>query len=931
MSRLYLYLALLGVLYASHTLDAQRLGLLPSSTKWYQLQHDSLRIIYPEGQEAKARRVASLMLKLASVDPIAKDSRYEPIPVVLQPRTNISNGYVGLAPYVSELYLQPNENPFQLGSLPWEDLLAIHEYRHVQQVNAINTSLSHIIKVIFGEQAFLGMVGLATTNWMREGDAVWMETKYSPQGRGRLSSFTLPFRERIRHEKPWNYYKLRNGSYKINVPDHYPLGYLMMQYGNHVFGEDTWDTIFRITPKIKPIYDPNSGVIKKFYGKSNKHLYWGAMDFFGKEWKAQETEEIHYPLIPITDKNKSAAYYDMNYPDVNGEGHVYCVITSFDSTSAIFKFTPDGHRERIRGTGLQHDTYFDQENGWMVWTEARFDPRWVRLDKNVIVLYDAQRNRKKDLVPEKGYFMPKLDIRGEKIVALHTNEQGDFRLHILEVPSGKQIAELPNPDNLYIGYPFFAEDGEHIIATARNAEGRMCLIKQNIKTGIITKLTHYSYAVLGRPVEAGPWIFMTCGLGHLDQVYAVDKTEGIFYQVSQGNSAHYDPTWDPVKNEIVCAEYTNYGKKLVRVPGDPRQWRMINLDDHIVDIPGASDRNLLAESNPDRNFETKEYHPWNNVVNVHSWRIRADDPVWAAELLSDNILNSMSIAAGYQYNRNNKSYGPYANIRMGMWFPELAFGYSNLRQKVYATDGTEYISVSNEVYTGVSVPLLFTSGVYHQVINVATTFNNGLSRLKREPDFRQDLRYQYLQERILLINQKLKAHRQPLPSLGQLLDVSYSHNVGIEKISQLYGNALFALPSFKPSNYILLNTEMLTQQTGDNYVQLSSRYAGPRGFEIPDGDENYKLGITYGFPLLYPDLGFGSIAYVRRIRLQPFFDYGYSDYIDAPDQHLSSAGLEVLVDFEFGDITIGCRFTRLLSGYDGNPFVFELYIPAQRF
>ena len=67
------------------------------------------------------------MLKFASVDPISKDSRYKPISVILQPHTNISNGYVGLAPYVSEFYLQPNENPFELGSLPWADLLAIHD------------------------------------------------------------------------------------------------------------------------------------------------------------------------------------------------------------------------------------------------------------------------------------------------------------------------------------------------------------------------------------------------------------------------------------------------------------------------------------------------------------------------------------------------------------------------------------------------------------------------------------------------------------------------------------------------------------------------------------------------------------------------------------------------------------------------------------
>src|SRR5688572_25250098 len=161
MSKGFRFLLILGTILLAHHSDAQNLGLLPSSVKWKQLRHDSLRILYPDGLEQQARRVASLMLKVASLDPITMEGRHKPISVLLQPHTNISNGYVGLAPYVSEFYLQPNENPFSLGSLPWADLLSVHEYRHVQQVNAANRGFSHIAKVIFGELAFTGLYNLA--------------------------------------------------------------------------------------------------------------------------------------------------------------------------------------------------------------------------------------------------------------------------------------------------------------------------------------------------------------------------------------------------------------------------------------------------------------------------------------------------------------------------------------------------------------------------------------------------------------------------------------------------------------------------------------------------------------------------------------------------------------------------------------------------
>lgn len=925
------YLLLAGILFFILPLQAQRLGLLPPKTRWHQLQHDSLTIIYPDGLDNKAARIATLMLRLASKDPIVSNGRYAPISVVLQPESNVSNGYVGLAPYVSEIYLQPAENPFELGSLPWEDLLAIHEYRHVQQVNAINTSFSHLIKAVFGELAFNAMLGLATTNWMREGDAVWMETKHTMQGRGRLSRFTLPFRERIRTEKPWGYYKLRNGSYKIWVPDHYPLGYLMMQYGNHVFGEDTWDTIYQLTARISPVYDPNSGVIKKFYGKSNRNLYLGAMDYFGKEWKEEEQEDVIYPTIPITNKNERASFYDMNFPDVSEEGDVYSMITSFDSTYAIYKFGSDGHQDKIKRVGTQLDPYFDQRQSQIVWTEIRMDPRWVRKNKNVIVLYDEISRIKKDILPEKGYFMPRLNADATKIVALHTDLLGNHNLRLIDVNTAEVTAELPNPDNFYLAYPLWSDDAEYIIATARDTEGRMALVKQHIVTGVITRITHFSYYVLGRPVESGPWIFLTTNLKNLDQVFAVDQSEGIFYQVSFGNRAHYDPAWDSVQKNIICTEYTNTGKKLVRLPGEPAKWRMTNLDGRVKSIDGASAEDVLTAPSKDHDFEVSQYSPWKKLINFHSLRLKVNDPDYAIELLSDNILNSMSLATGFQYDRNNESYGPYVNVRMGMWYPEVLLGYSNLRQQLFDNNGGEYNSVSNEFYTGVSLPLLFTPGVYNQVLNAATTFNGGINRLTQKPDLKQDLRYYYMNHRLLFSNAKLRSHRQYLPSFGQLLDVSYSYNVGVEKIKQLYGITQFALPSIKPSHYVLITGEYLSQQTGDDHIQLSSRYQGPRGFDIPDGENNYNVSLTYGFPLLYPDVGFGNVAYVRRIRLQPFFDYGFTNYEAIGDQNLASTGAELLLDFQFASITLGFRFTTLLQGYHESDFVFEFFLPSLRF
>ena len=317
------------ILQVEHS-SAQRLGLLPPNVKWQQLKHDSLRIIFPQGNDQTAKRVASLMLKLAAQDPISKASRFKPISVLLQPYTNISNGYVSLAPFVSEFYLESHENPFELGSLSWHDLLALHEYRHVQQINAANNGLSHLAKLIFGDLVFSGMYSLSVPSWYREGDAVYVESKWSLLGRGRLASFTLPFYQKLMEGDPWDYYKVRNGSYKEYIPDHYPLGYLLVQYGNHVFGEATWDTIIRTSPKFKYLIRPFSGLIRENYGAHSRGFYWDAMEYYSDKWSAQQEKSVLYAAIPIEEKDKQNDFFDMTYPDVKGDGTIYASVTTFD-------------------------------------------------------------------------------------------------------------------------------------------------------------------------------------------------------------------------------------------------------------------------------------------------------------------------------------------------------------------------------------------------------------------------------------------------------------------------------------------------------------------------------------------------------------------------------------------------------------------------
>src|SRR5262245_36208523 len=125
MTVLRLPLFILSLLFVT-TVSAQQFGGNPPSLKWRQLNTDTARIIFPVGLDSQAQQVAAIVHRLSRTTLPTLGHSQRKINIVLQNQTTISNGYVGLAPFRSEFQLNPEQNSFELGSLPWTKTLAIH-------------------------------------------------------------------------------------------------------------------------------------------------------------------------------------------------------------------------------------------------------------------------------------------------------------------------------------------------------------------------------------------------------------------------------------------------------------------------------------------------------------------------------------------------------------------------------------------------------------------------------------------------------------------------------------------------------------------------------------------------------------------------------------------------------------------------------------
>jgi len=119
------------------------------------------------------------------------------------------------APKRMEIFTCPPQDTYAEN---WLQQLAIHEYRHVVQIDKLNQGMTKVLTYVFGEQATGAILGLFIPLWLVEGDAVCTETALSNSGRGRLPSFEMKLRAQTLTKINLNYDKAVFGSYKIICP-----------------------------------------------------------------------------------------------------------------------------------------------------------------------------------------------------------------------------------------------------------------------------------------------------------------------------------------------------------------------------------------------------------------------------------------------------------------------------------------------------------------------------------------------------------------------------------------------------------------------------------------------------------------------------------------------------------------------------------------
>lgn len=911
--------------------NSQEFGGNPPSVRWKQISTDTARVIFPEGRDSAAQRIASIVHYLAAKNN-SLGTKGDKINIVLQNQSTVSNGYVGLGPYRSEFLLTPSFNNFELGSIAWSDALALHEYRHVQQYNNFRTGMSKVMYYLFGEEGLAVAINAAIPDWFYEGDAVYNETVHTEQGRGRIPFFTNQYKSLWLDRKNYSWMKLRNGSLKDYVPNHYPLGYFLVNYGYEKYGSDFWKKVTQDAAAYKRLFYPFQQAIKQHAGVDYKTFRKQAFDHYKLNSDMQINQEAGAGEQKITNPTLS---YVTNYffPYQLDDGSVLYLKSSYRKRPAfVLKDNSGEHVLRIKDISL--DDQYSYRNGKIVYSAYKPDIRWGWKNYGEIRIVDIKSGQQKKITSKTKYFTPDISSDGNKIVAVNYETDGKCELHLLDAGSGNLLKRIESSEINVFTDPKFIDDSS-IVACARFNDGQMSLVRADV-SGSITRLTPSSYHVIGFPNVQNGKVYFTASFNGNDELFVVHLDGNRIFQVTNSGLGNYFVNASASK--LVYSKFTADGYQLKEINLDKVDVKAV--DQSVFESPANKFavaredefKSLLLTELPLRKFSASQYKKSTRLLNFHSWRPYYEDPIFTYTLYGQNILNTLQTELYYLYNQDEETNAVGFSTTYGAFFPYVSAGTEYTFKRTDTLNGLtrQWNQMDNRI--GLNVPLNFSGGRFFRFLNVGSSYvfrfesNTGPTK-----DLFAENNFSYLSHFINYSQQVQTARQHIFPRLGYNFSLQYRHAISKYDSYQFFSSANMYLPGFISNHSIVLNGAF--QQRDTFRLLFSNRFPYSRGYNEAYLSRMWKLGANYHFPIWIPDWGFANILYIQRIRGNAFYDltrvYSRDKTITA-DQR--SAGGEIYFDTNWWNqypLTFGFRVSSrldadLVTGQKGTYFEFIL-------
>jgi len=904
----------------------------PLSVKWRQISVAGFRLIYPDELEKEAQRMANTLTHIYPYVGASLEQQKTTIPVILQNRGVVANGFVQLAPKKSEFYTTP---PQQFDSQDWLNNLAVHELRHVAQFDKLTGGKAYP----FPEDIYFAWFGISIPVWFFEGDAVTIETALTNAGRGRQPAWIMPYRTSLLEGRKISYSKAYFGSDKDVTPGYYQLGYLMASGIRASAGKNIFDSVLTDIRKRPVRLYPFSGSLKKYTGSGTKAWFDKTTENIRVMWQHQNqnTASQSYPALNPKTKIATSYFLPVSIPD----GRILALKQSKAQADHFVLIDSSKKEQRLQGIAYQEQPWFSYAAGKIVWDEIRYDPRYKQRSYSVICSYDLQTGRTKKLSSRSRFFSPSLSADGKKIAAIKFDLSNKCNLIELDAETGKILNTLPNPENLILQTPAYDQTGSQITYISVTEQGKALWTTD--ASGNTRKLISETQQQLSRPVYFQQGIAFNAHYNGINNIYHIDTASKkiIALSASKYGASNLSPDQRKTTSASPGFLFNNYavnGYEIAKTNFTPGETAEVipgaNNKDNFVYFGKAAEKQentgSVFRNIPDSSYTSQPYHSMGSLFHVHSIiPAIADEYRGGLQFRSNNLLNTFDSFAGVDYYRDLNRFEYSAGFSFKALYPIIRTTYRNRPRRTFYNSKTGVQQGDwreNNVQLQASLPLSLNA------LNHSYSFSFNTSTSYTQRYMGENMPASYIKTIIFPMEYNLTfthsirpAERDIAPKWAQTLRFTYTHQ---PFDSHLEGR-LFAAEGFLYFPGIIRNHSFLANfnyQTATGirrYEQEISTVYGYNNIKAKSALSNTLL-FNYRFPFAFPDAEIGPLAYVKNLRAGLFCHYeniGTETSLAEPKTYgfelRSSMNLlryQPLVD-------VGARFVFVNKVYNQNPIL----------
>lgn len=838
----------------------------PLSVKWNAIYANGFRIIYPVELENEAQRMANTLPYIYPKVGLSLRQQKTAIPLLLQNRGTVANGFVQLGPKKSEFYATP---PQYFDSQDWLNNLAVHELRHIAQFDKLTGTQKHP----FPELVYFAYFGAGIPTWFFEGDAVVNETALTLSGRGRQPNWIMPFRTSVLEGKKFSYSKAYFGSNKDVTPGYYQTGYLMVAGMKEKFGQFISDSLLGDIKRRPLRLYPFSQSLKKYTSENTRKSFITTQKNLAQKWQNQADKLPTENYESLNKKTSLATNYFL--PVRLNEKKILALKESKQSARHFVIINEDKSEQKLFGIAYQENPWFSYKNNVIVWDEIRYDPRYKQRSYSVICSYNMATKKFKKISSRSRLFSPALSDDGRKIVAAKVELNNQFSLVEINTGSGEIIKTYSKPQHEILQTPGFDQTGNRIVYISVSEKGKsLWLLEGDRKTQLIAD----SRQQLSRPVFIGNKIAFNAHFNGIDNVYSIDPDTKKINAITASRYGALNPT-ETADGKIVFNDYKINGHEIAESKIDEKPVG----ENTFVDFSSAAEKQEnvgnVFEQIPDSIYPSKRFRQALNLFSIHSVIPVIDNEyVFGLELQSNNLLNTFDFYSGAKYHRDLKRVEYTADISYKALYPVFSILYRNRPRRTFyrARNATQQGDWrENYVKLNASLPLAVNAlnHNYSFSLNAATSYTQRYMAENLPGNFVTALKFP-LEYNFTFNHSVRTTERDITPRWAQILRATYNHQPFDQNIS----GEILALESFLyfpgfAKNHSFLASFNYQKAIGAN--QYATEIATVYGYNniLAKSRLQNSLLFNYRFPFAFPDWELGPFAYVRNFRAGFFSHY----------------------------------------------------------